>query len=181
MQALEFLSVIKKGMQNEGRTADFDYLRFETGFSELVDALMVGCGGLEDSPFGSDEFLCTYDKASRMLLEILTLMGYGHPMAQDLCQRRLKKAASVFKTWLIENGSVGIQLARDSKQGSRHLSSLRPDLLQEIEKIVSRRGLMNDVFLPEQISGMEETIKVTGSVEEGLKTRWAEHRKGKRS
>ncbi|KAK5105346.1 hypothetical protein LTS08_001623 [Lithohypha guttulata] len=181
MQALEFLSVIKKGMHNEGRTADFDYLRFEMGCSGLVDALMVGCGGLEDSPFGSDEFLCTYDKASRILLEILTLMRYGHPMAQDLCQRRLKKAASVFKTWLIENGSVGIQLARDSKQDSRHLSSLRPDLLQEIEKIVSRRGLMDDVFLPEQISGMEETIKVTGSVEEGLKTQWAEHRKGKRS
>ncbi|KAK5075294.1 hypothetical protein LTR64_001499 [Lithohypha guttulata] len=181
MQALEFLSVIKKGMHNEGRTADFDYLRFEMGCSGLVDALMVGCGGLEDSPFGSDEFLCTYDKASRILLEILTLMGYGHPMAQDLCQPRLKKAASVFKTWLIENGSVGVQLARDSKQDSRHLSSLRPDLLQEIEKIVSCRGLMDDVFLPEQISGMEETIKVTGSVEEGLKTRWAEHRKGKRS
>ena len=180
LQPVDLLSVVKRGIDQELRMNKFDYLELEKACTQLVRSLLQEFDDLKASPFGRFLMPHTIEQANSLILNIITLIGDKDPNAQSLYRKNLEKAAKVFTTWIQQYGSVGVA-DKNSPKDCGHLSALSLDIVQEVERIVDRHGLLNDVFLPEQIQGMEASIKVTDSLEARIAKLWAEHKEARKN
>ena len=121
---------------------------------------------LAKTPFNVSRDSTTADKIKYITWDIL--------MSDD--EEKHEKAAVVFKEWLEAYGDVGIK-AIPEKARSMFPLPLKPSLVRVVQDIVSRRGLMDDVFTREQEWGMG--IAATKSIEETVQAGWAAQKSGK--
>ena len=167
--ATTLLSLLKKGLTKDFAMLDFDYLAFQKQSLQLVDKLVQVSDDFDSTIFDIYEARTTTDQLKFVAWHLLL------PDEEELHAN----AAQVFKEWLDENDSVGIQGIPRKSEGTSFPLPLKPQLVRVVRDIVARRGLMDDVFIPEQEWGLGVTSK--GSIESAVRTAWATHKKGKKA
>jgi len=169
LDATDLLSLMKSGLRRDFSMLDFDYLKFHKRCRKLVNKLVDAFGEFESSPFDGYDKPTTADKAKYIVWDLLL---------SDEKEMHVK-AAQVFKEWLQENGDVGVAGIPEKPRSTSFPLPLKPQIVQVVQDIVRRRGLMDDVFTREQEWGMG--VAVTGSIEQTVRTAWATQKTGKKA
>ncbi|KAK5080790.1 hypothetical protein LTR70_008718 [Exophiala xenobiotica] len=169
LDAPDPLSLMKSGLRRDFSMLDFDYLKFHKRCRELVNKLVDAFGEFESSPFHLYDKPTTADKAKYIVWDLLL---------SDKKEMHVK-AAQVFEEWLQEDGDVGVAGIPEKPRSTSFPLPLKPQIVQVVQDIVRRRGLMDGVFTREQEWGMG--VAVTGSIEQTVRTAWATQKTGKKA
>lgn len=180
LQPMQMLYTVKAGLEHELSLARFDFLAFEQAYTDLIDKLVDDM----DTPFGGPPIgpaaSHTISKVMGMVLLMMKTFDSKDPDEKFAYQWHVKCFANTFNEWLAANGSVGTPKAEKQRTASKTLLYVRPHVRKEVERIVERRGLMENVFTAEQIQGLE-SVKVTSTLKESIVDAWVKHKKGKKS
>lgn len=138
LQPVELLALTKRALLKEFRVLNFDYFALERTTLELAkDTLSLH----DEVP--AEMKVCPHAFG---ILEFTAQGIYVYPPGSPI----LSQLAAMFKRWLESNGHVGVQGLNITEQRPINpkslLSSLRPEVLVMVKKIVEMRGLREDVF-----------------------------------
>lgn len=114
-----------------------------------------------------------------MVLLLMKTFDSKDPDEKFAYQWHVKCFASTFNEWLATNGSLGISKAETQRSPSKTLLSVKPRVRKEVERIVERRGLVENVFTAEQVQGLG-FMRVTSTLKESIVDAWVKHKKGKK-
>lgn len=180
LQPVQMLYAVKAGLEHEMSLAKFDFLAFEQSCTSLVDKLVddidAQFGGPPIGPSASN----TRMKVMGMVLLLMKTFDSKDPDEKFAYQWHVKCFASTFNEWLATNGSVGIPKAETQRSPSKTLLSGKPHVRKKVERIVERRGLMENVFTAERIQGLG-SVTVTSTLKESIVDASVKHKKGKKS
>lgn len=116
---------------------DFDYLKFHKRCQRLVNKLVDAFGELKESLFDMYDKPTTADEMKYIVWNLLL---------SDEKEMHVK-AAQVFKEWLQAYGDVGVKGIPEKPRSTSFPLPLKPQVVQVVQDIVNRRGLMDDVFM----------------------------------
>ncbi|KAK5311552.1 hypothetical protein LTR70_008719 [Exophiala xenobiotica] len=112
--------------------------------------MVASFGGL---PTGSSAS-STKMKAMGMVLLLVKTFGSKDPDDRFAYQWHMKCFANTFNEWLARKASVGLPKTETRGSASKTLLPVKPHVRKEVERIVKRWGLMDNVFTAEQIQGL---------------------------
>lgn len=166
------------GLEEENKIYQFDHFEFGRACSGLVQALVAawkeeGYNGSErvtsletklDSGSKAVTEATVLDTARQTAYQILDLGKFYHkPAFRERYIRGLQAAANVFEKWLAVKGSVGVKCSQ-TLTPPKHVSTLQPDGYRNLERLVEKHGILDDVFRPEQIEGLK-LLRPTNTLE----------------
>lgn len=100
---------------------------------------------------------------------------------RDPKPKKLRAVADVFEKWLARYGDSGVRKMQMQKQDEATSTSSTIDTRTKntISEIVKRRGLLEGVFTPEQLSQLGN-VKVTGRLDDQIRDAWDAYKRRER-